>query len=127
MREQQLDRADTHSPTEPCILPGCQTPTGVAAAYKQEISSFPAGLAQTFIKGLTVCSVSSKRAGRPVFLCRTVARSRVYPLGATSSTRICHDVAAAQVTIGSKIEQSEVTHASFDLQLCPNRPDVAWT
>ena len=66
MREQQLDRADTHSPTEPCILPGCQTPTGVGAAYKQEISSFPAGLAQIFIKGLTrlLCQLEASRSAR---------------------------------------------------------------
>ena len=32
-------------------------------------------------------SVSSNLTGRPVFFCRTVARSTAYPAGATSSTR----------------------------------------
>src|SRR5438552_10239888 len=35
-----------------------------------------------------VCSLSSNLTGRPVFFCRTVARSAVYPPAATSSTRI---------------------------------------
>src|SRR5216684_969962 len=35
-----------------------------------------------------VCSVSSNLTGRPVFFCRTVARSAVYPLAAISSTLI---------------------------------------
>ena len=36
---------------------------------------------------IRVWSVNSNRTGRPVFLCRIVARSIAYPLGATSSTR----------------------------------------
>ena len=35
-----------------------------------------------------VCSLISNLTGRPVFFCRTVARSAVYPLAATSSTRM---------------------------------------
>src|SRR5215207_5854147 len=35
-----------------------------------------------------VCSLNSNLTGRPVFFCRTVARSAVYPPEATSSTRI---------------------------------------
>src|SRR2546423_5574002 len=35
-----------------------------------------------------VCSLNSNLTGRPVFFCRTVARSAVYPPAATSSTRM---------------------------------------
>src|SRR3954463_7790346 len=35
-----------------------------------------------------VCSLNSNLTGRPVFFCRTVARSAVYPLAAISSTLI---------------------------------------
>src|ERR1700745_804395 len=34
-----------------------------------------------------VCSLNSNLTGRPVFLCRTVARSTVYPPAATSPPR----------------------------------------
>src|SRR5437879_1450166 len=34
------------------------------------------------------CSLNSSLTGRPVFFCRTIARSAVYPPAATSSTRM---------------------------------------
>src|SRR5258707_15882009 len=36
-----------------------------------------------------------------------------------------NDVAAAQLAIDRKVERCEIAHAPFDLQLCPNGPDVA--
>ena len=37
-----------------------------------------------------------------------------------------NDVAAAQLAVDGKVEQGEVTRSSIDLQLGPDRPNVAW-
>jgi hypothetical protein len=60
------------------ILAGCHTALRAATAAEQELAGPLAG----------VCSLNSNLTGRPVFFCRTVARSAVYPLAATSSTLI---------------------------------------
>jgi hypothetical protein len=73
---------------EPRILARCYGAVRTAAAREQELPGpFAAGLRLSSI-AWRVCSLNSNLTGRPVFFCRTIARSAVYPPAATSSTRM---------------------------------------
>src|SRR5450631_1932123 len=70
------------------ILARCYGTVVTTTAGKQEFARRFVGRLQIVIDRLRVCSLNSNLTGRPVFFCRTVARSAVYPPAATSSTRI---------------------------------------
>jgi hypothetical protein len=39
----------------------------------------------------------------------------------------CDDVAAAELAVDCQIEHGEVPSAAFNLEFCPDRPDVFWS
>jgi hypothetical protein len=71
---------------EPCVLLRCQASTCTTSAREEELAGFFAAGSHMSSIAWRVSSVSSNLTGRPIFFCRTVARSTAYPLGATSST-----------------------------------------
>jgi hypothetical protein len=54
-----------------------------------------------------------------------VARSAVYPLAATSSALIGNDIAPAKLADDRQIEHGKVAGATFDLEFCPDCPDMS--
>ena len=57
------------------ILAGGEASVFVAAAMEQEIAGTLPGRRKVLVDAWRVCSVISNLTGRPVLLCRTVARS----------------------------------------------------
>jgi hypothetical protein len=70
------------------ILARCHTAFDTTTTGEQELARTFVGDFQIVVDCWRVCSLNSNLTGRPVFFCRTVARSAVYPLAATSSTLI---------------------------------------
>src|SRR5450631_1526945 len=87
----------------------------------------PGRLLATFKSSSTawrVCSVSSNLTGRPVFFCRTVARSAVYPLAAISSTLIATTSQPRSLLSIAKLNMARSRERGLDLEFGPDRPDV---
>jgi hypothetical protein len=94
----------------------------LATTGEQEIASLPACPAQIVVQCLTRLLRDFKTDRPTCFLlpnCRSVE-------GVAVRRHIIHryDIAAAQLAIDCEIKQCEVARALFDLELCPNRPDV---
>src|SRR5215472_7544401 len=78
------------------ILAGRDAPSRTTVAGEEELTRPLSRNLQKSSIASRVWSVNSNLTGRPVFFCRTVARSMAYPLGATSSTlRERHNIRAA--------------------------------
>jgi hypothetical protein len=63
-----------------------------------------------------VCSLNSNLTGRPVFFCRTVARSAVYPASGDVLDPDSDDITATKLAVDCQIEHGEVANAAFDLR-----------
>jgi hypothetical protein len=111
------------------ILAGHYADIRAATTSEQELAEPPAGRLQIIIDGLVDLFTQFKSQGPPVFFCRTVARSAMYPLAATSSTRVVTTSPPTKLAVDCQIELGEVASAasirSFVLidQTCLGRSD----
>src|SRR5215831_6257908 len=127
--EQQRLERDSGDPCadQPCVLPCRETALRVTTSCKQKIASFSCGQAQILVNGLTGL-FRQLEPDRPT--CFPLPNPRSVEGVAIRCDVIDphrNNVAASQFAIDCKVEQCEVTHSPFDLQLCPNGPDVAWS
>src|SRR5829696_1538434 len=70
-----------------------------------------------------VCSLNSNLTGRPVFFCRTVARSAVYPPAATSSTRMATTSQPRSLLSIARLNMAS-RERGLQSEVSSDRPDV---
>ena len=119
--------ADTGNPVahKACVLPRGEAVIVWSSSGKQKLARLPPALAQIVIDGLTGL-LSQFEANRPPCLllpdsspvhCVAVWGDIIHSDG--------HDIASSQLAADREIEQREVAVPSRDLELRPDRPDMA--
>src|SRR5690348_6781603 len=113
---------------EPRVLPGRHTAVAITTATEQKFAGLLARGFDVIVRACRVCSVNSNLTGRPVFFCRTVARSTAYPLGATSSTRSATTSQPRSLLSIARlnIAKSRVRPSILHLQSGTDRPNMLW-
>jgi hypothetical protein len=109
---------------EASIWSHCHAAFGTTTTCEQELPEPFVGSLQIIIDRLAGLFGQFKSDWSSGFFCRTVARSAVHPLAATSSTLIATTSQPRSLLVDCKIEHGKVASATFDLKFCPDRPDV---
>jgi hypothetical protein len=107
------------------VLPGRQTAVRPAPAGEQIVARLLAGGGlHVFVDGLSRC-LGQLKPDRPTSLLLPNSRA----IGCITARGDIinlerHDIATTELTVDGEIEQSKVPNPTFDLELCPDGPDV---
>jgi hypothetical protein len=101
-------------------------PTPAAATpSEKELASVPACHAQIIVKGLTRLVGQLEADWSACLLLPDGCTVKSVAIRSYVIDSNCYNITAAQFAVDREVEQRKVACASLDLQLCPNRPDMA--
>src|ERR1700692_3516827 len=109
---------------EPRILAGGYARVRTATTCEQELAGPLVGGLQIIIDGLAGLFAQFKSDGPPGFLLPDRCAIRRVSTGGDILDPDGDDVTAAKLAVDRQIEHGEVASSAFDLELCPDRPDV---
>src|SRR5258705_11127195 len=125
--ERQRIETDAGDPLadQPRILSRRQPTPAAATPSEKEVASFPACQTQIIIKGLTRLLGQLEPDWSTCLLLPDCCTVKSVAIRRHIIDPNCYNITASQFAVDREVEHREVACASLDLQLRPNRPDMA--
>jgi hypothetical protein len=106
------------------ILARCQVAVGTTTTSEQELAGPLVGSLQIVIDGLAGLLAQFKSDRPPGFLLPDGCAIRRVTAGSDILDPDGNDITPTKLAVYCQIEHGQVANATFDLELCPDRPNV---